>query len=440
MTGIDRLRTLAGAWDAYGLGGALGDIARQIERERACDADTIENVRLIVGGVVDEMERHILGHEGMEDSPVARWASELRRALKSDASDGAEQQNPSCADAAETADVTSEAVKVTRGDREAIAWVREHGGLEKIIKQRRDSVPRAAFERKLGKRLRHIAECEEALRRRNATISALEKTADLLRKQIADMRPRLMPEGMEWPRYTDGSLVEIGDEVVGPDYGEHINVDAVKFHANGFTLFDKNGFDKWYESDDRFERPTPKVLDADGAEIEVGDDLYSVEGSLKFHVSHVDCINGKIATDAMFSLDKWADPAMYTHRAPVLAADGKPLREGETVWYLDHIDPLEVTGVSTTSSCGPYVNAYNDYEGEVSAPARCFSHERPVADSWERIEEDADALAEAEINGEGSYNAANDYCTRHGLKDGTVWVLVAQDLVRRARALAERDA
>ena len=70
MTGIDRLRTLAGAWDAYGLGGTLGDVARQIERERACDADTIENVRLIVGGVVDEMERHILGHEGMEDSPV----------------------------------------------------------------------------------------------------------------------------------------------------------------------------------------------------------------------------------------------------------------------------------------------------------------------------------------------------------------------------------
>ena len=54
MTGIDRLRNLAGAWDAYGLGGTLGDVARQIERERACDADTIENVRLIVGRVIDD--------------------------------------------------------------------------------------------------------------------------------------------------------------------------------------------------------------------------------------------------------------------------------------------------------------------------------------------------------------------------------------------------
>ena len=66
-----------------------------------------------------------------------------------------------------------------------------------------------------------------------------------------------------------------------------------------------------------------------------------------------------------------------------------------------------------------------------------LTHESP--DTWERLEEDVDALAEAEINGEGSYNAANDYCTRHVLKDGTVWVLVAQDLVRRARALAERS-
>ena len=52
MSGIDRLRTLAGEWDAYGLGGPLEDIAGQIERERACDADTTENVRLVVGGVI----------------------------------------------------------------------------------------------------------------------------------------------------------------------------------------------------------------------------------------------------------------------------------------------------------------------------------------------------------------------------------------------------
>ena len=148
MTGIDRLRAIAGAWDEWGLGGTLAEMADQIERERACDADTIENIRLIVGGVVDEMEHHILGHEGMEDSPVARWARELRGALKSDTSDERGAQNPSWHDPADAADVTSDAPKVTRDpaedvsmsaydllpqeDREAIAWVREHGGLSHV--------------------------------------------------------------------------------------------------------------------------------------------------------------------------------------------------------------------------------------------------------------------------------------------------------------------
>ena len=119
-----------------------------------------------------------------------------------------------------------------------------------------------AVARASARRIREIAEhdaCEEAA----TTVSAYDLLPDEDRKDIAWVREhggldavekRLMPEGMEWPRYTDGSAVEIGDEVVGPDYGERIHVDAIKFHANGFTLCDKSGFDKWYESDDRFER------------------------------------------------------------------------------------------------------------------------------------------------------------------------------------------
>ena len=93
MTGIERLRELT--WNVSDIGGRtyrggfvvttvedIYAIADQIERERACDADTTENVRLIVGGVIDSMERHVSGVEGAEDSPVARWARELREALK----------------------------------------------------------------------------------------------------------------------------------------------------------------------------------------------------------------------------------------------------------------------------------------------------------------------------------------------------------------------
>ena len=125
------------------------------------------------------------------------------------------------------------------------------------------------------------------------------------------------------------------------------------------------------------------MLDVDGAEIEVGDDLYSVEGNLKFHVSHVDRINGKIATDAMFSLDKWADPSLFTHRTPVLAADGRPLREGETVWNETGLS----FKVTSTNSKNNSFKAVRDLDGsKCYLNPRLFTHERP--DSFQKLWDD----------------------------------------------------
>lgn len=126
MTGIERLRALARRMDELGVwpGGAkLLDIAGQIEREQdeersrwdddLCDA---QMDKTCVTAVYLEMNRHVLCHEGMEDSPVARWARELREALGGDVRDHA-------------ADVSVSAYDLLpQEDREAIAWVREHGG------------------------------------------------------------------------------------------------------------------------------------------------------------------------------------------------------------------------------------------------------------------------------------------------------------------------
>ena len=450
MSGIDRLRTLAGEWDAYGLGGPLEDIAGQIERERACDADTTENVRLIVGGVIDEMEHHIIGHEGMEDSPVARWACELREAMKSDTSDERDAQNPSCAGDAETADVTSEAPKVTRDpaedvsmsaydllpqeEREAIAWVREHGGVGGI------ECAVASLNDRIYRRQRQIDESHAALRRRNERIAELERERDELREMIRqlnaqtdEMEKRLMPEGMEWlveawPRFEDDAPIRFGDEFIDHQ-GDVRSVLHVKmWQEGGFELGTGQGTYDWHECGERVKRPAPKVLDADGAEIELGDDLYSVEGSLKFHVSHVDRTNGKIATDAMLALDKWADPAMYTHRAPVLAADGRPLREGETVWDTKGNGPYIIEGIEDDGVVRIKGNDL-DYFGAD------FTHERP--DSWERLEEDAGKFA-CEYFGRGG---EKDTCT--GCRSREIDPCTAKDcefnktidLVRRAKAL-----
>lgn len=264
-------------------------------------------------------------------------------------------------------------------------------------------------------------ECNEC---RAAYLRAVADGADA---ELRDMNARLMPEGMSWPRYTDGSLVEIGDEVVGSDYGERINVDAVKFHANGFTLCGKGGFKKRYECDDLFER-LAKVLDADGVEVEVGDDLYTVDGMLKFHVSAIDKKIGRIATEAMFALGKWADPKTYTHRAPVLAADGKPLREGETVYVLGFGEPLTVKGFADD---GRVLMSFHDENSLGYKPSR-LTHEQP--DSWQRIEDDAKKNA-CEVFHPGEEEC--DGCRFEG--EGNCEEELRLELVKRCKALAERS-
>lgn len=261
MTGIERLRRVAEAqdmrnvWTAM-LSNELSDIADQIERERACDADTIENIRLIVGVVIDDMERHILGHESMEDSPVERWARELREALGGDGRDPA-------------ADVSMSAYDLLPADeRDAIAWVREHGGIVYVRKEWHSRVPYDLYERRRQRLLDHIAECETALRRRNQRIEELGKTIEFFqlnnsnfRHLLADVAERLgftrygddyepedlldaldrrlMPEGMEWPRYEDGEPVQFGDVV------SDVEVRSVVFRDGGILLSDCTSVPGW---------------------------------------------------------------------------------------------------------------------------------------------------------------------------------------------------
>ena len=324
MTGIEQLRDMAHdytehSWSESGKarGMLMLDIADQIERETEERSARLYDMRL--GEETDVCE--LFGVEPVDDPLTS-----LRRHV-------------------ESLNDTIENLRLELGEaRDDAAWVREHGGLG-AVKRRweclsfyAEPVPRSYAERRIASRQRQIDESHAALRRRNELIAELNARVenqraalDELVKSIDEMRPRLMPEGMEWlveswPRFEDDEPVRFLDDF--ERYGEENGVSAVTMYSDGSFALNCRAYSKG----EHVKRPAPKVLDADGAEIEVGDDLYSVKGSLKFHVSHVDRINGKIATDAMFSLDKWADPAMYTHRSPVLAADGKPLREGETVW------------------------------------------------------------------------------------------------------------
>lgn len=114
-------------------------------------------------------------------------------------------------------------------------------------------------------------------------------------------------------------------------------------------------------------------------------------------------------------------------RPAVLAADGEPLREGETVW--------------DTKGNGPYIIDAIEGDGVVRIKGNDldylgadFAHHRPVADTWERLEEDAenDPCSYFGFDGEelcGKCPASGKNCEQ----------TMALDIVRRARALAEKE-
>ena len=404
----------------------LSDIVDQIERERACNADTIENIRPIVGGVVDEMERHVLGHEGMEDSPVARWARELREALGGDGRDPAADVSVSACD------------PPSQEDREAIAWVREHGGLD-AVKRRweclsyyADPVPRSCMEKRLARLQRQIDESHAALRRRREIISELNRRAtDLTREnaergetirklsdraakqsdEIRVMRDviaetcarlgvegtgstvddaqviwreiarRLMPDGMCWPVFEDGEPVRIGDFV------SDVEVRSVVFRDGGILLSDCTsvpGWGTWRSYKEPIKRPAPKVLDADGAEIREKRDVWWIcEGDERgVHAERLRvetiCPNGLVECSP-YNGGTWVElePSELYANKPVLAADGEPLEVGQTVWHRSG----HAHGVVESIDAGSLMHTVryrSDGGEEYRDAAKDLTHQRPV--------------------------------------------------------------
>lgn len=110
----------------------------------------------------------------------------------------------------------------------------------------------------------------------------IEPEADELRglrdeneKLRGKVRERQLPEGIEWPRFEDGGLVRIGDELEFE--GKTMLVCDATFYADDWAFWcdreDMSGrlYGKYGE---RVKRPAPKVLDADGVPIKVGDTVY----------------------------------------------------------------------------------------------------------------------------------------------------------------------
>lgn len=159
-----------------------------------------------------------------------------------------------------------------------------------------------------------------------------------------ELRERALPEGIEWPRFEDGELVKVGNEVEFE--GETMRVFSVAFTFNGWVLWcARESFDGRLcgSYGERVKRPTPKELDADGVSINVGDTVY-------------------------------------------LRSNG---REGKVVGFYEDKGETWVgeTWVSVSYELG-------SDRMTVNTEGKALTHERP--DSWERLEEDAYHLVMSE--------------------------------------------
>lgn len=252
--------------------------------------------------------------------------------------------------------------------------------------------------------------------------------------EYTDMEQRILDM---WPKFKDGCYVQLGDKAVansGENAGKEFIVRNIYFegaHGKLRSSVSDGCYWNWKSADTRVKRPAPKVLDADGVEIHVGDTVYDTElaNGDKFTVENIDK-NGDVRARG----DKYIltnSHVAFTHRAPVLAADGRPLREGETVWDGKGNGPYTIKKIEDDGIIRIDLNDLDYFASE-------FFSERP--DSWERLERDAEKSI---CDYFGSSSSPGSLC-----EDGcpslnspvSCGVLMKLDLIRRAKALAEKEA
>ena len=297
-------------------------------------------------------------------------------------------------------------------DRKAIAWVREKGGLNALNWGFQDADNR------------RIELCS------SLGIDLETGWADAM----AAMRRRLMPAGMEWPRFEDGEPVRLGEHWQQEDYDESITrIDSIEFAEDG-VRFENEYADAFYRYGERVKRPAPKVLDADGVEIREGDEVWPKYPSDRDDEQVVRAIvltllgDGQVEVESEYpngeKFHEYVQTDRLTHRAPVLAADGLPLREGETVWDVESGTEYEVVGIRTDEDSPVRVMRTDGSHLAKAAKPSTLTHQRP--ESWKRLEEDA---------GKNPFDYCKDVGHRLDTCENAEWYK-ARDLVRRAKALA----
>lgn len=195
-----------------------------------------------------------------------------------------------------------------------------------------------------------------------------------------------------WPKFEDGNYVQLGDKAVansGENAGKEFIVRNIYFengHGKLRSSVSDGCYWNWKSADTCVKRPAPKVLDADGVEIKVGDTVWA-----------------KYPPDT---------PKDRVVKAIVEAVDGDTVKVRSE--YLTGLEFVETVHCSL------------------------LTHNEP--DSWERLERDAEkSICDYFGSSSSPDSLCEDGCP--GLNSPvSCGVLMKLDLIRRAKALAEKEA
>lgn len=123
-------------------------------------------------------------------------------------------------------------------------------------------------------------------RKSRSVCAAMAESADTGKCRLTERERRILDM---WPRFEDGEAVWFGDSI--DNDGAIKTVQGFKLYRSGPAFLSVVGVDheKWLRIEDykSLKRTAPKVFDADGVEIEVGDTVYAprIYGDTGFTVS-----------------------------------------------------------------------------------------------------------------------------------------------------------
>lgn len=198
------------------------------------------------------------------------------------------------------------------------------------------------------------------------------------------------------PRYDDGEPVQDADlEEIG-------SLATCYVYTDGSWVFDPDPYEDernpkaWCKQcgdrDDRVKCPAPEVLLGDGKPVSKGETAYVTDSGIErtvkgFGTKLCEGMDGWDGSPwVMFDNGSWMHARDLTHERPVLGADGKPLKVGETVWNIFSgiegiIKALNLNGEST---------AYVEWgDGRWSPGVLCDRLTHTTPDNQECIDADA---------------------------------------------------